>query len=135
MKKIATNAFLCLLLSGCTFNQYGPSLVMNEREIILTQEVSVDQVDESGGGGVELKQAPPKLTTHPTVIAKNAGKHCVPMPVIKDPPKINVEELKRYMNDEDKLAEIFKKDHAALYTGWKAMKKELDAWRVNPNRC
>lgn len=138
MKRIATNAFICLLLSGCTFNQYGPSVVIKEKDLDISQSINLEQIKEKGGSEVivtPVTTASEKKQVTSTVISRVKPANCVPMPVLKDPPKINLEELKKHMNDEKELAKIFKANHSQLFEGWKRMKKEIEEWQRDPNRC
>lgn len=137
MKKVIFHAALGLLLSGCTINQYGPSVVVGERQVDVSQYVEVES-------SVPIASAMPHETHKPKphvpqVIYKTAPKprhrDCVPMPKVSQPPKLDVDLLAHFRNDPAKLEQLFRKNHADLYNGWLKIKKDMDDWEKNPNRC
>lgn len=131
MIKTVFHVAIGFVLSGCTINQYGPSLVMGDREIVLTQSMDVDNSNRISSAG--SSPATTKPVVHQSV--RRITTNCTPMPVIHEPPKINLEELKKYKDDPAELEKIFRANHAQLYNGWLKMKKDLDEWKSKPERC
>lgn len=127
-----------LALSGCTINQYGPSVTLGEEYSPIVMDVKIDregpvQEPSAPSSPSAAPQAVDKKTVQKTV--KKTTTACVPMPTIPDPPKMDLEELKAHRNDEEKLKELFEKNHSEMYKQFRAVKKNLDAWYKRPDRC
>ena len=154
MKKTFFHLVLGLSLSGCTINQYGPSVALGEHSLGVTQSTINDnsQVDNSQHSGRDpvrrtgqsTAQTPAKKPVDkPVVVTPLPKEHekprrtpgCIPAPSIPEPPKLDVEKLKQYQKDPAKLEELFKENHAALYSGWKEIRTKFIEWEKNPNRC
>lgn len=135
MSKMILHVAIGFFLSGCTINQYGPSITVGDKELTLAQVSNASNEPET------LAMQPGAQPVHSTkpVIAQatpsSKTKSCVPMPVIPEPPKIDMEELKKYKDNPQQLEKILRDNHNQLYVGWLKMKKELEQWRRRSDRC
>jgi hypothetical protein len=140
MKKVLFHAAIGVMLSGCTINQYGPSVLVGERQTEVSQYVEVDMKPGLAPVVREHPEKPKAEVVKPTVQrivvpSKPKSKNCIPMPDVPAPPKLDVGQLSQYKNDQAKLEDLFRKNHNDLYNGWLKLKKDLDAWEKNPDRC
>lgn len=134
------HAVVGLLLSGCTINQYGPHITVEDAITSTVVDVSVDDkpAAPSNRDRVVIHKPNTPAPAAPVVIEKPVPRSrpgCIPMPEIPEPPKLDIELLARFSNDEKQLQLLFEKNHSDLFKHASHMKKVLEQWYLKPNRC
>ncbi len=131
------NVTLGIALSGCTINQYGPTITIGEDNVPTVVDVKIDRVKETPAGTIFTSDLPSTTTNKAPqkTITKPSKVGCVPMPIIPDPPKINLSDLDANKDNDGKLQEIFESNHRALYRHSKSIKKQLEEWYSRKDRC
>lgn len=148
MSKRLIHVVVGIVLTGCTINQYGPRITVGDSNSPTVVDVSFEETNQETEAGVttlpdtsvkpavhkETKYVHRKPIIHESHVPKKKAT-CVPMPSIPDPPRVDMEEMKKYKGNDKQLQLLFEQNHADLYRHSKEMKRLMDEWYAKPNRC
>ena len=148
MSKRLIHVVVGIFLSGCTINQYGPRITVGDSNSPTVVDVSFEDntpdtevtIAPSVAPSVtpavhkETKYVQRKPIVHETHPPKKKPS-CVPMPIIPDPPKVDMEEMKKLKGNDKQLQLLFEQNHADLYRHAKETKRAMDEWYAKSNRC
>ena len=148
MSKRLIHVVVGIMLTGCTINQYGPRITVGDSNSPTVVDVSLEE--NSSEPEVTIMQLPEtsnkpavhretKLIQRKPIVHEShplpKKKTCLAMPTIPDPPKIDLEEIKKHKGNDKQLQLLFEQNHADLYRHASTMKKLMDEWYTKANRC